>query len=97
MHFCDKSASSGIGEHLGQLQRTPEGWVKKEKRTKKTQRPPQDIVLHRRLVEQRAYRKLLAEARIELIDLLGPGYCSVKTRGMTAVESATSEATSSST
>ena len=35
---------------------------------------PQDIVLHRRLVEQRAYRKLLTEARVELVDLLGrPG------------------------
>ena len=31
---------------------------------------PQDIVLHRRLVEQRAYRKLLAKARVELVDLL---------------------------
>ena len=26
--------------------------------------------MHRRLVEERAYRKLLAEARVELVDLL---------------------------
>ena len=32
---------------------------------------PQDIVLHRRFVEQRAYRELLTEARVELVDLLG--------------------------
>ena len=31
-------------------------------------------MLHRRLVEQRAYRKLLTEARVERVDLLGrPG------------------------
>ena len=31
-------------------------------------------MLHRRLVEQRAYRELLTEARVELVDLLGrPG------------------------
>ena len=35
---------------------------------------PQDIVLHRRLVEQRAYRKLFAEACVELVHQLGPGW-----------------------
>ena len=31
-------------------------------------------MLHRRLVEERTYRKLFAEARVELVDLLRPGW-----------------------